>query len=64
MKVWIVEMGEKSEGGSILGVFSSEHKALTFTSKVEPHFGPWQLKDTNYWESGCDCLKITTYFVK
>lgn len=35
MIVWIVEMGEPSEGGSVMGVFMSEEKARQLQKELE-----------------------------
>lgn len=62
-KVWIVESGEKHEGGVIHSLHEKRSTALAAASKERPAFGPWRVVEKSpervLWESGCDWLSVT-----
>lgn len=62
--VWVVVCGEKCEGGSVEAVCKSELGARKYVeTNVEYHFEPWKETRKNYWESGCDFVKIEEHKV-
>jgi hypothetical protein len=59
MTVYIVESGEKGEGGSVDSVWSSHHAAVDAALKTKAHFaGGWELNRNDCWYNGCDYVRI------
>ncbi len=66
--VHIVMRGEKSEGGSIQGVYVTLRAAKAAALALKPCFeGGWEgVGDEPFtrWENGCDFVEIEAYEVK
>lgn len=77
--VFIVSRGERGEGSSIVGVFSSEEKATEVALSQEAYWGEWtppmihqgEHKSTDYhgnevtiWWNGCDFVKVVKHKVQ
>ncbi len=67
--VYILSRGERGEGGSILGVYSTLDLALQFAAaercKADRNDGPWTLLGPQYWvdRSEVDWIQVTTHEV-
>ncbi len=62
MIVYIVECGERHEGGSTVGVYSSMESAQNAAMRVDCHFdGGWEAQDENVWHNGCDYVRIVAF---
>lgn len=72
MQVWLVESGEKHEGGSVRGVYKTQLRATRAAKGMQvafDHAGEWEPVDlpesprypegTLMWVSGCDWIKVT-----
>lgn len=66
MKVFIVEHGEKHEGGEICGVFKNKEKAIACALGIRTCFeGGWVPTERPfYWENECDYVKVSEWEVK
>lgn len=67
MKVYIVVIGERNEGGSVERVFHSKEKARQAAVEYHACFsGGWKEDTLNgdYWENGCDFVSVTEYEVE
>ncbi len=68
--VWVLEEGEQSEGGSVIGVFKTRCLAERHALKLieESTFKDWELtyKDGvgTEWEGGCDWVRVTLHYVQ
>jgi hypothetical protein len=65
MKVYLVEIGEKHEGRSVIGVTLSFEEANNIAEK---EFDSWHWKnkeklDSTSWVGGCDYISITEWEV-
>lgn len=64
MTIYLVEAGEKYEGGQVISVHKSETNAIREALNVECHFeGGWVRKDSVYyknlcWFNGCDYVRV------
>jgi len=66
MSVWVVLKGEKHEGGSVCGVYSTKERAIFEGLKATFSFdGGWtKMKDCELsWENGCDYLSVEEWEV-
>ena len=61
MIVYVLSIGENSEGSHVVGVFSTLEAARECALKQEACFTPWKEWATNTWESGCDHMDIDEY---
>lgn len=69
MKVYVVLAGEKHEGASVEGVFTTKEKAVDAAMKVRYHFeGGWQWDGIEphdlEWVNGCDYVMVREYEVQ
>lgn len=65
MTVYIVENGERYEGGSVVSVHSSYAKAVEAALAVQTHFaGGWKPDREDHWTNGCDYVTVLQYEVK
>lgn len=75
--VYIVSTGEKYEGSTVKGVFSTYEKAHQFAMGIEASFEEWEKpsdeehhftdyrgRETWLWWSGCDYLQIVKHELK
>ncbi len=66
MYIYLIEQGELGYGSDIIHVCLTKKKAKELVKKhieSDPDhcgFGPWTIHPdkTNYWESGCDFIRI------
>lgn len=62
MKVFIVLIGENSEGASVEGVFLKMEDAIKFCKSHKSVFAEGWIKDSETdWHSGCDYMVIETH---
>lgn len=61
MKVYLAIMGERCEGSTVLGAFSSREAAEARCLQEEPHFGPWQSDGASSWVSGIDYICVDEF---
>lgn len=60
--IFVVEHGERCEGGSVVSLHKSHEKAVEAALKVEPCFdGGWKQDGTDCWINGCDYVKVTEH---
>jgi hypothetical protein len=66
MKVYVVEHGEKFEGGQIIGVYTTYEKAKFVALSQEPVFdGGWIADDCGtYRYNGCDYVNVKEFEVE
>jgi len=65
MKVYVVELGERYQGGSVVGIFRIKKKAIQTALAQKTDFpGGWKEYGENRWHNGCDYVKIFPYEVK
>lgn len=78
--IFIVSTGERCEGSTVKGVFTSYDKAVNFALSIETSFGNWQKPDasqgehfyvdvhdnteTTIWWCGCDFVEVVKHPVK
>lgn len=64
-RVWVVEKGEKHEGGTVISVHQTRSGAEIAALAMPTDFeGGWDEVGDNCWENGCDYVKITWYDVE
>lgn len=65
MTVFVVLKGEKSEGGSIEGVYSSVDAAREAALATATCFGGgWVQEEVDYWTNGCDFISVQDHPVQ
>jgi hypothetical protein len=64
MKVYVVERGERYEGGQAVGVYSTFSKAKAAALNQDTAFEDgWIEADTHYWKNGCDYVTVIEFEV-
>lgn len=63
MKVYVVMLGERSEGGDVEAIYTTREAATAFALTRRTHFGPW-VGGPDTWISGCDVLSVEEHEVR
>jgi hypothetical protein len=65
MRVWVVCEGESNEGQAPESVHATLEGARKAALAIKPVFsGGWDEIEENYWENGCDVVRIESFEVQ